>query len=70
MSDELLQDIARKLDIIIRLLLKESISEINKIEATKLCSDIGLTNSEIANIFDIEPNVVSARLSEAKKDKK
>lgn len=69
MNDEILNDIYRKLDIICRIQLSNFITEMDKIQATKSMSDLGMTNAEIAEFLNVRPNVITARLSEAKKRK-
>jgi DNA-directed RNA polymerase specialized sigma24 family protein len=67
MEENVLKNIADKLDIIIKLLVNQAISEKKDIDSTVFLSNLGLTNKEIASLLNVKSNVVSARLSEAKK---
>ena len=70
MSNDTLLEISRKLDLIINLLIKNNIKNLNTIESTKYLNEIGFTNLEIGKYFNIKPNIVSARLSKKKKNHK
>jgi hypothetical protein len=63
---EELKNISNKLDIIIKLLVHQAISEKNAIDATAFLNQLGMPNKQISTILNIEPNIVGARLSKAK----
>lgn len=69
MTDKLLVEINKKLEIIIKLFAKKMIEKkSDKISIIEL-KDFGLDNSLIAEIVGTTPKVVSVRLSEAKRFK-
>ena len=67
MKDEILEDISKKLDIIMKLLINNSIIGKNATEATVFLNDIGISSKDIASILNVQQNVITARLSNAKK---
>ena len=71
MSDEnTLEDINRKLDVMLRLLAYQTVEKMTLSEGAPLLRRFGFTSSEIAAIYDSTANAVSVRLAEAKKKKK
>jgi hypothetical protein len=61
------QSIDRKLSIIIKLLSYQIVQGKTVAEGAPLLKRMGLTQSEIAEVFDSTANAVGVRLSEAKK---
>jgi len=62
-------DIITRLDIIIRLLANNTTQDKNATEAVAYLSKIGLSNKKIAETLNLKQNVVSAMLSNVKKNK-
>jgi len=67
-ENKLLDEIVEKLDIIIKLLANSTVNNRNATEATDHLRRIGLSNKEIAEALNLKENVVSARLSNVKKN--
>ena len=67
MNEEILKSIDSKLEAILKLIAKNMIDSNNKAEAIRFLGGIGLDNKIISDIVGTPPNVVRARLSEAKK---
>jgi hypothetical protein len=67
MQEDVLKDISNKMDIIVKLLVNQVISEKNGTDSTVFLSSLGLSNKEISKLLNVEQNVVAARLSNAKK---
>jgi hypothetical protein len=67
LQENVLKDISGKLDIIIKLLVNQVVSEKKSIDSTVFLNNLGLTNKEVASLLNVKPNVVSARLSKVKK---
>ncbi len=65
-----LQSIDRKLSLIINLLAYQIVQDKTVAEGAPLLKRMGLSQSEIAEIFDSTANAVSVRLAEAKKKSK
>ncbi|WP_321992542.1 hypothetical protein [Marispirochaeta aestuarii] len=70
MSEEILKEISAKMDILNKLLIHGAIKEKNITEATVFLNEIGLSAAEIAKFFNVKTNVITARLSNAKKKAK
>ncbi|MCH7727386.1 MAG: hypothetical protein IH991_13030 [Planctomycetes bacterium] len=64
------EEIDRKLAVVIGLLSYQIAGDMTIADGAQLLSRLGLSNSEIAGVFDSTPKAVSVRLSEAKSKKK
>jgi len=67
LKDNSLEGISKKMDIIINLLVNSAISGKTATEATVFLNEIGLSSKDIASILNVQQNVITARLSNAKK---
>jgi hypothetical protein len=65
-----LEEINRKLGILLRLLAYQTVESMTLSEGAPLLRRLGLNSGEIAEIYESTPNAVSVRLAEAKKKKK
>ena len=70
MSEEILVNIEKKLDSILRLLAFNFIQEKNKTESIISLGALGMDRNVISEIVGVPPKNVSVRLSEAKRQKK
>ena len=71
MSEKLmLEDINRKLDILIKLISYQTVEKKTLSEGAPLLRRLGLIASEIASVYDSTSNTVNVRLAEARKKKK
>jgi len=66
-AEDILREIDRKLDVIVRLLASRLIEGKNQTESILLLGGFGLDRNLIADIARTKPATVSTRLSEAKK---
>ena len=66
MDNESLKELESKLDILIKLIAKNTIQEKNQTESIVFLGSIGLDRQTIAEITGASPNTVSVRLSEHK----
>ena len=69
MSDEILMSIEKKLDAIVKMMASKYIQGKSKTESIENLGDLGFDRNLISEITGVKPNVVSVRLSEAKKKK-
>jgi hypothetical protein len=69
-NDNNLDDVNRKLDVLIKLLAYQTVGKMTLTEGAPLLRRLGFTPSEIAAIYGSTTNVVSVRLAEAKKKTK
>jgi hypothetical protein len=67
MQEDVLKDISNKMDIIVKLLANQVISERNVTDSTFFLSSLGLSSKDISKLLNTKQNVVAARLSNAKK---
>ncbi len=68
-SDKDLRDLTRQLNIIVRLLAYQIVSTKNVTQGAPILKRLGLSLSEIADIYASTPNSISVRLSEARRSK-
>jgi len=69
MVDQNLEEIEKKLDIIIKLLSLPLIEGKTKTDSIVFLAKLGFDRNIISNIVGVSPAVVSTRLSESKTDK-
>jgi len=69
MSDEILMSIEKKLDAIVKMMASKYIEGKSKTESIENLGHLGFDRNLISEITGVKPNVVSVRLSEAKKKK-
>jgi len=69
MSDEILMSIEKKLDAIVKMMASKYIEGKSKTESIENLGNLGFDRNLISEITGVKPNVVSVRLSEAKKKK-
>lgn len=69
-NDNTLNDINRKLDVLMKLLAYQTVGKMTLTEGAPLLRRLGFTPSEIAAIYGSNQKVVSVRLAEAKKKTK
>jgi len=67
MSEDILKDIDKKLNIIIKLLVSKSFQEKTQQDTIIALNAMGLGNNLIAEILCIKSNIVGATLSRARK---
>jgi CRP-like cAMP-binding protein len=68
-QEELLQDLNRKLDILLRLVATQVGADLSVAERAPLLSRTGLDRKAIADVCNTTPEAVSVRLAEARKRK-
>jgi hypothetical protein len=68
--DKQLDELNRKLDIVIRLLAYQLVSGKTLTHGAPILRRVGLSASEIAAVFDTTTNTVRVRLTESKKPKR
>lgn len=69
-NEEKIDELNRKLDVIVRLLAYQLVSGKTLSHAAPILKRLGLTASEIAAVFDTKATTVHVRLSESRKDRK
>lgn len=69
MSDEILMSIEKKLDAVVKMMAFKFIEGKSKTELIENLGNLGFDRNLISKITGVKPNVVSVRLSEAKKKK-
>jgi hypothetical protein len=70
MSNDILSEVNRKLDVIIRILAYQVVAKMTLSEGAPLLKRIGLNASEIAAVYDSSPKSISVRISEARRREK
>lgn len=65
-----LEEINRKLDILLRLIAYQTVEKMTLSEGAPLLRRLGFNSGEIAEIYESTSNAVNVRLAEAKKRKK
>ena len=70
MSEEILKSIEEKLDVIIRLMVRQSFQETTQAEAILSLSNLGFETYQIAQALNIKSNIIRAEISREKKKKK
>ena len=70
MSDDILKNIEKKLDVIIKLMVRQSFQETTQKETILTLSDLGFETNQIAQTLNIKSNIIRAEISRAKKKKK
>ena len=69
-SDQTINELNRKLDLVVRLLAYQLASGKTLSHGAPILKRLGLTASEIAAVFDTTPNTVNVRLAESRRTKK
>jgi predicted transcriptional regulator len=67
MSEKLLSEINSKLNVVINLMAKNLVKDLNQTEAIIELGNFGLDRNTISTITGASPSTVSVRLSEARK---
>jgi hypothetical protein len=65
-----LDEVNRKLDILLKLMAYQTVQKMTLSEGAPLLRRLGFNSAEIAEIYDSTSNAVNVRLAEAKKKKK
>lgn len=69
-SDQRIDELNRKLDLVVRLLAYQLVSGKTLSHGAPILKRLGLSAAEIAAVFDTTTNTVNVRLAESKKAKK
>jgi hypothetical protein len=69
-SEKSIDELSHKLDVIIRLLAYQLVSDKTLTHAAPILKRIGLSANEIAAVFDTTATTVHVRLSESRKGKR
>jgi hypothetical protein len=67
MDDQSIEKLSRKFDVLIKLYAYQVVAGKSMPEGVPILRRIGLTSSEIADVYGTSTNTISVRLAEAKK---